>query len=133
MCSSGAKRTSAYTTPSAARSWAHSEATRIERVLRLHHGHGVGERLEVEHEVLAGGARGEPRRQLRFVEAWAGASYPVSRASSMTVRGTQAAVEVVVEQHLGRPADLLDRDGLPHRLTVPGTRPAPVVGADARR
>ena len=90
----------------------------LERVLRLHHADGVVERLEVEHEVLAGGALGEPRGQLGLV---GGGQAGVARLPrQLDHRGRpQTAVEVVVEEHLRRPAQLLERGGRPHRLTLP--------------
>ena len=66
-CSSGANRTSAYTTPSAARSSAHSAATRISASPGLHHADRVLERLQVELELAALGHAGHPALQLGHV------------------------------------------------------------------
>ena len=106
MCSSGAKRTSAYTTPSLARSSAHSAATRTQRVLRLHHADGVLERLEVEVEVVAECALGEPPGELVDVGGGEGVSGLSCELDDR--RRAQPSVEVVVQQHLGSPPDLVE-------------------------
>ena len=78
----------------------------LDRVAVLHHADRVGERLEVEHEVVALGAAVEPgrelldvgRRQLAVVELL---------GELDDGRRPQAAVEVVVQEHLRRPPDHL--------------------------
>ena len=75
-----------------------------DRVALLHDADRVGERLEVELERLAVGAAPEPRRQLVDV----GRRQAVVAVLGGEVddrRRPQAAVEMVVEQRLGRLAD----------------------------
>ena len=105
MHSSGAKRTSAYTTPSAARSCGALVGDPLDRVAVLHHADGVGERLEVEHEVVALGAPVEPRRRGRRRRSSAARGSRTRRPARSTVAGRSAAVEVVVQQHLGQRRD----------------------------
>ena len=88
-----------------------------ERVLGLHDPDRVLERLEVEVEVVAVGALREPLGQLVDVgggEGVAGVSCELDDR-----RRAEAAVEVVVQQHLGSPPDLVE-GGCSH---APGYRP----------
>ncbi len=76
----------------------------FDRVAVLHHADGVGEGLEVEHEVVALGAAVEPGGELVDV---GGRELRVAvLLGELDHRGgPQPAVEVVVEQDLGRPLD----------------------------
>ena len=107
--SSGAKRTSAYTTPSAARSSAHSAATRAIAPGCCITPHGVRERLEVELQALAVGATAEPGGELVHV---LGGQVAVAVLAGKVDDGRRAqpAVQVVVEQGLGRAADGVERE-----------------------
>ena len=86
----------------------------LERVAVLHHADRVGERLEVQHEVVALGTAVEPRRELGDV---VGRQAAVSELVGELDDGARAyaTVEVVVEQRLGRTRDEV---GV-HRVTVP--------------
>ena len=90
-----------------------------ERVLRLHHADGVVERLEVEHEVLPGGAFGEPAGELGLVGGGQARRSPCSRGQLDHRGRAQAAVEVVVQEHLRRPAQLVEGGRRSHRITLP--------------
>ena len=72
----------------------------------LHDPDGVVEGLQVAHQRPRVGAVGEPGRQVLGGPRRAARS-PTSSASSSTVCGPQAAVEVVVQQHLRCPPHLV--------------------------
>ncbi len=85
----------------------------LDRVAMLHHADRVGERLQIQHEVVALGPTVEPRRQVAdvvrresLVPEFVGQLDHSGRA--------QAAVEMVVEERLGSPLDQLRRQ-LTHR------------------
>ena len=108
VCSSGANRTSAYTTPSAARSSAHSAATRIKASRVCITAERVVERFEVEDEVLVVRARHEPLRELVDI----GRRQPGVAARFGELdhrRGPHTAIEVIVQQGLRRSAERLER------------------------
>ena len=78
----------------------------LDRVAVLHHADGVGERLEVQHEVVALGAAVEPLGEL--VDVGGRQAVVAVLAGQLDDRGRpQATVEVVVQQHLGRPGQQL--------------------------
>ena len=86
----------------------------LDRVAVLHHADRVGERLEVQHEVVALGAAVEPRRELGdVVGRQAGVAELVGELDDGA--RAHATVEVVVQQRLGRPPDEVGVIG----LTVP--------------
>ena len=96
------------------------EGDPLDGVLVLHHADRVGERLEVQHEVVALGAAVEPVGEVVDV----GRRQPVvaELAGQLDHRGRpHAAVEVVVEQRLGRPRQQLGRQPAAHWCTVIGT------------
>ena len=76
----------------------------------LHHAHGVGERLQVQGEVLAVGAPQHPCGE--FVGIGGGEIGVAGVVGKLDDRrGSQPAVEMVVEQDLGGSADALERGG----------------------
>ena len=79
-----------------------------ERIGRLHHAHGVGERLEVQHQVLAIRTSTDPGLEIAGI---VGRQAPVAGlvGEFHDRGGPQTAVEVVVQEHLG---------GTPYRLDV---------------
>ena len=76
----------------------------LDRIVVLHHADRVGERLEIQHQVVALGAPVEPGREVVDV---GGRQILVSELLREfdDGRGADTAVEVVVEQRLGRPLD----------------------------
>ena len=86
-----------------------------DRVGPLHDPEGVGEGLEVELEALAIGAAPEPRAQVVDIGRRQG-GVAVLGGEIDDGRRAEAAVEVVVEERLGRPLDRLERD---HRVSLP--------------
>ena len=77
---------------------------------RLHHRDRVVEGLEVAHQRAGVGRLGEPAAERRRRRD-AGSAWPISAASSTIVCGPQPAVEVVVQQDLGRAARSASRVG----------------------
>jgi hypothetical protein len=76
----------------------------------LHHAHGVGERLQIQGEVLAVGAPQHPCGELVGIGGGEiGVAGFVGKLDDR--RGSQPAVEMVVEQDLGGSADALERGG----------------------
>ena len=86
-----------------------------DRVGPLHDPERVGERLEVELEALAIGAAPEPRAEFVDVGRRQG-GVAVLGGEIDDGRRAEAAVEMVVEERLGRPLDRLERD---HRVSLP--------------
>ena len=78
-----------------------------ERIRGLHDADGVGERLEVEREVVTVRATLEPFAE-RGLVGGGQRVVVLCRCELDHGAGTQATVEVVVQQRLGGPADLLD-------------------------
>ena len=92
----------------------------LDRVLVLHHADRVGERLEVEHEVVALGPAVEPVGEI--VDVRRGKSVVAVLAGQFDDRGwAQPAVEMVVEQRLGSALEELRREC---DATQPSIRPA---------
>ena len=85
----------------------------LERVGMLHDADRVGERLEVEHQVVALGAAIEPGGQVVDV---VGREFVVAVLCGQLHHGRRAqpAVEVIVQEHLGSTVDQL----VDHRATV---------------
>ena len=117
-CSSGANRTSAYD-DTVEREVLHAlERDAAERIRLLHHADGVGEGLEVQLEVPTIGAASHPLGEVVHIGRRQ-AVVAVLRGEFDHRGGAQTAVEVVVQQDLGRPADELgvERD---HRRSSRG-------------
>ena len=100
----------------------------FDRVAVLHHADGVGERLEVEHEVVALGAAVEPRREVVDVGGRQGVVAVLAGQLDHGLR-PQPAVEVVVEQRLGRPRGA--GRSRAHQATLPRRRSGSPPGAAA--
>ena len=89
-----------------------------DRVGPLHDPEGVGEGLEVELEALAVGAAPEPGAQVVDVgRRQAGVAVLGGEVDDR--RRAQAAVEVVVEQRLGRPLTMVARSGIDRWYSAP--------------
>ena len=82
----------------------------LERLRRLHHGDRVGEALEVADKVQARLLRHERAPELRGVD---GREASIAGGGGQFDQrfGPQAAVEVVVEEHLRRSPDLIEAGG----------------------
>ncbi len=76
----------------------------LDRVTVLHHADGVGEGLEVEHEVVALGATVEPGGEVVDVGGRQ-VVVAVLLGEFDDGAGSDPTVEMVVEQSLGRPLD----------------------------
>ena len=91
------------------------EGNALDGVALLHHGAGVSERLEVEHQVVALGALVEPFAELGNVSG----RQPVVAVFLRQLdhrRRTQPAIKVVVQQHLRGPGNQISRR---HPPTLP--------------
>jgi hypothetical protein len=88
-----------------------------QRVGGLHDGHGVPEGLQVAHQRAGVGGVEEPAAQRRHVGG--GQRAVADGVGELDHRGgAQAAVEMIVEQHLGRVADGLGIQGYRHGLNA---------------
>ncbi len=80
----------------------------LDRVCGLHHGERVLEGRQVLQQVAGLGAAGEPRLQIVGVGR---RQPPADRVRELEDgRHSQAAVEVIVQEHLGQMPSLFDRD-----------------------
>ena len=96
-----------------------------QRLARLHHTDRVRERLEVEHEVLPIGSTGHPGAELSDVARRE--PLVAGLVGELHDRGgTESAVQMVVEQDLGRGPDALERRRR-HHADARGAAPARVV------
>ena len=135
VCCSGAKRTSAYTTPSAARSWAHSDPTRTSDFAGLHDADGVREGLEISDERAGIGGGDEPAAQL-FRVAGGQLRIPGRLGELDDRRRAQSTVQVVVQQHLRGGSDGVDGHRARHDPTVsaaPARAPPPAARSPDHR
>ena len=78
-----------------------------ERLGSLHHADGMGEALQVAHEVAPGSSRHEPRRELLRIRRRQ-APVPLLGSELHHRARSKAPVEVIVEEHLRDTADLVE-------------------------
>ena len=90
--------------------------------LCLHHGRGVSESLEIAHEVSGVGVLREDA--LELVGVGGRQLVPNLGSEFDDGRGAQAAVEVIVQQHLGQGENLGIGEGHETRLTPAAPRAA---------
>ena len=98
----------------------------LDALPRLHDGDGVGERLEVEDQVVAvGSTRDHVPQGIRILRRQTGIA--VVRGQLDDGAGAKPAVQVIVQQHLGRRDQVRSLDGHPptlvDHLVVPLVRP----------
>ena len=97
----------------------------LERLASLHHADGVGEARQVAHQVVSGRSRHEPRRELLRIGR---RQLPVALFGGELHHRCrpQAAVEVIVEEHFRRAADLVEPKPDAHAITSSTTGPGSV-------